>query len=144
MPKKEDRKLTPLEKWDQKRRRKEQKLREKYGYPKRTRFTTAFKKKVFELWGKYCFYCGFESSTPEDSLELDHILPEALGGEHVPENVVPLCPRHHDAIGVKRGRDPFFILDAMFYEATSTFGGPEFAELDPAFSALYLIEQLLR
>jgi len=145
MPKKkEKKKLSPIEKWDQKRRRKEQKIREKYGYPKRTRFTTKFKNQVFKLWGKSCYLCGFVSSTPDDTLELDHLWPEALGGEHIPENVIPLCPRHHDALGVKRGRDPFFLLEALYYEANAFYGGPEFAEFDPAFSALYIIENLLR
>lgn len=43
------------------------------------------RKKVYEVRGKVCFYCG------KDADQIDHIIPTSKGGSDRLDNVVPCC-----------------------------------------------------
>lgn len=54
-------------------------------------------RKIVELWGGQCAYCG------NDAEAQDHIIPLALNGEHDVLNVVPCCKSCNSA---KKDRSP--------------------------------------
>jgi hypothetical protein len=58
-----------------------------------------FKAKLYDLFGSRCFYCG-----ATETLELDHHIPQYLGGRLVAGNVVLLCSRCNSAKGDKHPR----------------------------------------
>lgn len=41
----------------------------------------------FSVFGNACAYCGLENG----SLEVDHVIPLANGGKHIPANIRPAC-----------------------------------------------------
>lgn len=50
---------------------------------------------ICRLYSFRCAYCGFGPET----LTRDHFVPLSKGGEDVPENVVPACPRCNSSKG---------------------------------------------
>lgn len=98
--------------------------------------------KVIKHYGDYCFICGYPGKQEGgESLEIDHEWPERYGGEMDLDNLRPLCPRHHRMLGMKRTRNPFYLLSSLFSE-TETM--PELAESDPGYSTLFLPDIQLR
>ena len=45
---------------------------------------------VYERYGGKCYVCGFD-----EVVEVHHIIPKAVGGNDVIENLILLCPNHH-------------------------------------------------
>lgn len=56
---------------------------------KRKRLGKAQRKRVFDMFGGRCAYCGCELSL--DRFSIDHIVPLHNGGEDCIENMMPSC-----------------------------------------------------
>jgi hypothetical protein len=48
------------------------------------------RKKVFEVWGKQCWYCG-ESESKSNPMTVDHLVPLSNGGKNGQYNLRPAC-----------------------------------------------------
>ena len=56
--------------------------------------------RVFERHGRFCHYCGSQSS-----LVLDHIVPKSRGGCNSEHNLIPCCFSCNSSKGVKEYQD---------------------------------------
>ena len=66
----------------------------------RRRLSPKARAEIISAHGGVCSACG--GSGP---LELDHVLPLALGGEDSAANLIPLCVPCHRGIGAKTAKD---------------------------------------
>jgi len=73
----------------------------------RRRLSPKARASILSAHGNVCSACG--ASGP---LELDHILPLALGGEGGPGNLIPLCAPCHRGAGAKTAKDVGMIAKA--------------------------------
>ena len=60
---------------------------------RRNSVSPTMKREIRELYGNRCVNCGSETD-----IELHHIVPIAVGGNHIPSNIVPLCHACHKAV----------------------------------------------
>ncbi len=67
-------------------------MREAVEVEVRRSFTPKFRADNYAKWGKVCCVHGCEVTT---NLELDHLIPRALGGKTDHVNVRPMCYEHH-------------------------------------------------
>jgi 5-methylcytosine-specific restriction endonuclease McrA len=67
-------------------------LRERVQPEKRGSMTRARRRRILEAHGNRCAYPDCKET---ENLELDHIIPLALGGKDTDEMIEPLCRHHH-------------------------------------------------
>ncbi len=66
------------------------------------------RKLVYERDRERCRWCG----ATNQGLHLHHINYRSAGGDHSPENLITLCPRHHRLVHTDKGKYPklLFVL----------------------------------
>ena len=115
---------------------KERKRRQKLGEMVPTRISAKLTEQVLKRYNYQCIICGYEGKRGHGiGLEIDHEIPEAMGGATDLDNLRPLCPQHHDILGMKRTRDPFYLLSDLLAGEEIT---PELQDPDPAYATLYI------
>jgi hypothetical protein len=119
-----------------------------------TRVPKALRARVAEQAGQRCGYCLSSETITGIALEIDHLLPEALGGETTEDNLWLACSACNDAKGDRvTARDPLTGEWATLFNPrtqrwhdhfTWTDGGARIEGLTPTGRATVLALQLNR
>lgn len=64
-----------------------------------------------------CRWCGRTNA----GLHLHHINYRSAGGEHIPDNLITLCPMHHDLVHADKGHYPSLLQRLLDMPGTTGF-----------------------